>query len=305
MAMTEDMDYPRLTPPDDRYPASGSLFRTPPDLTDEQFDLLAAARAGDALTGESLIEFDLILSLSPDRRACADSFRRLQLCPLDERMEDISGLLKTPPAVKIIRHIFFATIAAAAVVLAFFTLRPFAGRQADNLKPADLPELTIVSEKGTNPIIRPVITQKDTDVAPLTAPEAVKISETLAANPSIARKTAPLTTASQAAVPVLASLPSSKALRYVSFREINIPATPVPEENWLIKGLALFSGATRKDDKSTGGYAVADACIKAINMVLGSEMELNKVISETGEPVAVSFSSSFLSFSAPAKKSTK
>jgi predicted secreted protein len=305
MAMTEDMDYPRLTPPDDRYPASGSLFRTPPDLTDEQFDLLDAARAGDALSGENLSEFDLILSLSPDRRARADSFRQLQLCPLDERMEDISGLLKTPPAVKIIRHMFIATIAAAAVVLAFFTLRPFAGRQADNLKPADLPELTIVSEKGINPIIRPVITQKDTETEPSTSPEAVKINETVAANPSIDRKTAPLTTASQAAVPVLASLTSSEDLRHVSFREINFPATPVSEENWIVKGFALFSGAIRKDDKSTDGYAVADACIKAINMVLGSEMELKMVISETGDPVAVSFSSSLLSFSAPAKKSTK
>jgi len=36
MAITEDMDFPRLTPPDDRMPSGSSLFRSPAELTDEQ-----------------------------------------------------------------------------------------------------------------------------------------------------------------------------------------------------------------------------------------------------------------------------
>ena len=58
MAMNDDIDFPRLTPSDDRLRSPERLFRKPEDLTDEQFDLLAAAWSEDALSEDSLYEFD-------------------------------------------------------------------------------------------------------------------------------------------------------------------------------------------------------------------------------------------------------
>ena len=304
MALIEDMDFPRLTPSDDRYPSSGSLFRMPQDLTDEQFDLLAAARAEDALTEESLCEFDLILSANPDRMSYAESFRQLRLRHCDDTMEGLYGLIKTTPAARTTRRSLFAALAAAAVITVLLTIRPFAGRQTDILQPAALPELTIVTDNSHNPVVKRAAIQKTVSAESLTASETAKTTEPEVAVPATAGKTTPLATASQAAIPVLASLVRSEELRPVKFREITVVPSAGPEENWIAKGIAVLSGAAGKGDRTSGSFAIADACIKAINRVLGSEMELKRVMSETGDPVAVNFSSSLLTFSAPVKKTT-
>jgi hypothetical protein len=49
---------------------------------------------------------------------------------------------------------------------------------------------------------------------------------------------------------------------------------------------------------------IAGACVKGVNSVLGWDMDLERVVSDEGNPLAVNFSSSLLSFSAPVKKST-
>jgi hypothetical protein len=304
MAITEDMEFPRLTPSDDRYPSSGSLFRVPQDLTDEQFALLAAARAENALTEENLSEFDMILSANPDRLVYAESFRQLRLRHCDDTMEGLYGLMKTTPAARTIRRSLFAILAAAAVITVFLTVRPFAERQTDILQPAAMPELTIVTDKSHNPVVRRAAVQKTASAELLTAPETAKTREPEVAVAATAGKTTPLATSSQAAIPVLASLARSEELRPVKFREITVVPYSGPEENWIAKGIAVLSGAAGKGDRASGSFAIADACIKAINRVLGSEMELKRVMSETGDPVAVSFSSSLLTFSAPVKKTT-
>jgi hypothetical protein len=304
MAIIEDMDYPRLTPPGDRHPSSGSLFRTPQDLTDEQFDLLAAARAENALSDEGLSELNLILSASPDRLAYADSFIQLRLRPCDDAMEGLDDLLKTAPLVKTIRRSLLAAVAAAAVILAFTTIRLFTERQTDILKPAVLSELTIVAEKGNTQVVNPAMIQKHAEAESFTASKEVIRSEPEAIIPAIAGRITPLATASQAAMPVLASMTRNEDLIHVSFRSIPVPATTRTEENWIVKGIASISDAVRKDNKTSDSYVIADACIKAINRILGSEMELKRVMSETGGSVSVNFSSSILSFSAPVKKTT-
>ncbi len=304
MAVNEDMDYPRLTPPDDRYPSAGSLFRTPHDLTGEQFDLLAAARAEDSLSEEGRSDFDIIISSAPGRLEYADSFRQLRLHPMDERMEGLDSLIKTPQAVIILRRTLFTTLAAAAVVLAYFTLRPFAGQQTGIIKPEALPELTIVAEKGISPVVKPALKQKPIAAQPLTVSETTRKSESDVVLQATDDKITLMTTALQPAIPILASLTRSEELCPVNFREIPVAATYRIEENWIVKGIASLSGAAGKGNKPSGSYIIADACIKALNRVLGSEMELKRVISDTGNPVSVNFSSSLLSFSAPVKKTS-
>lgn len=302
MAINEDMDYPRLTPPDDRYPSAGSLFRTPQDLTGEQFDLMAAARAEDSLSGEGRSDFNLVISSDPGRLEYADSFMQLRLYPIDEKMEGLDRLIRTPQAVIILRRTLFAALAAAAVVIACFTLRPFTERQTGMIKPAVLPELTIVAGKGISPIVKPAAKDKPIAAQPLSVSESVKTSEPDVVRQTPADKMTPLVIASQPAVKVIASLTGSENLRPINFREIPATATFRMEENWIVKGIASLSGAAGKSNKPSGSFVIADACIKALNRVLGSEMELKRVTGDTGDPVSVSFSSSLLSFSAPVKK---
>ena len=82
-----------------------------------------------------------------------------------------------------------------------------------------------------------------------------------------------------------------------------LPAA-VRESNWVFRGISSLAKAITKEDKKIDGYFVASACVKGINNALGWEMELEQASNKNGEPVAVNFSSSLLSFSAPVNKNS-
>ncbi len=104
--MNDDTDYPRLTPPDDRYPSPGNLFRSAGDLTDDQFDLLAAAWSENALPDDSLAEMEALFASDPAKKAYAESFGQLRLRPFDDKWSGRHALLRTTPAAKIIRRVW-------------------------------------------------------------------------------------------------------------------------------------------------------------------------------------------------------
>jgi hypothetical protein len=169
MAMNDDTDYPRLTPPDDRYPSPGNLFRSANDLTDDQFDLLAAAWSENALPEDSLAEMEALFVSDPGKKAYAEIFRQLRLRPYNDEWNGLNALLRTTPTTKITRRVYLVTMAAAAVILALLTLNPFAEKQPVITAPVSSPEVAMVSE----PI----------ETAPLVVPEeipgpAVAVTET-------------------------------------------------------------------------------------------------------------------------------
>ncbi|MRR22802.1 hypothetical protein EG830_07450, partial [bacterium] len=94
MAITENTDFPILTPPEDRMPSGSRLFRRPEELTDEQFDLLAAAWSEDALDGEALAELESVFSVSPERMVRAESFRQVRLTPVNESWPGMHSSLR-------------------------------------------------------------------------------------------------------------------------------------------------------------------------------------------------------------------
>ncbi|MBP7035916.1 MAG: hypothetical protein KBB47_03925, partial [Bacteroidales bacterium] len=118
MAITEDMDSPRLTPPDDRMPSGSSLFRSPAELTDEQFDLLAAAWAEGALSGESLEELESVMAASAERRDRAGSFCNIRLVPCDESWPGMRSAIRLSPVQRRLRRsVIPALLAVAAMVV--------------------------------------------------------------------------------------------------------------------------------------------------------------------------------------------
>ncbi len=312
--MNDDTDYPRLTPPDDRYPSPGDLFRSAGDLTDDQFDLLAAAWSENALPEDSLAEMEALLASDPAKKAYAESFGQLRLRPFDDKWNGRHALLRTTPAAKIIRRVWITTLAAAAVIFAILFLRPVTDKQTSLTAPASSPEVAMAPEaiETVPAAVKEVMPEPELSVNK-TSLAAVKITSVTAVKeelPATEReqpvKTAPVTVSARAARPAITAGIESRELLAVNFSKI--PATtniPEKEENWLIKGIAGLSKTIKKEKTPVDGYVIAKSCIKGINSVFGSDMELEKIVSAAGDTVAVSFNSSLLSFSAPVRKSSQ
>jgi hypothetical protein len=306
MAINDDTDYPRLTPPDDRYPSPGNLFRSANDLTDDQFDLLAAAWSENALSDDSLAEIETLFASIPGRKAYAENFRQLRLRPRDDEWKGLNALLRTTPAAKIIRRVFIVTIAAAAVAFTFLVLKPFAEKQPAITVPVISHEVAMAPEAietvppaAGKKMPEPVVAIMETYVT-------AEKEEHHATEQEQAVKITPIIVSSRTETPVITERPDSRELLAVNLKEI--PASlniPEKEENWIMKGIDGLSKTIRKEKTPVDGYVIAKSCIKGINSVFGSEIELKKVISEEGDTVAVSFNSSLLSFSAPVRKSSQ
>lgn len=305
MAISDDMNLPRLTPMDDRYTTPGSLFRTPLDITVEQFDLLAAAWAEGALEGDSLDEFELILSSSADKRTYAESFRNLRLIAVNDRWDGIKKALHKSPVAGKVRHIFYAAAAAAAVIVALLTIQPFAEKHGETQTTVSLQEPAIVPQQA-NPGNDFKISEQAMPLAKI-EPFSADPEETtheLNASPSTAiEKVTGLTIPSSPEILVIAAATGSNKLIPVKYNEIIPPAATVEEENWIVRGIARLSGAAGKDGGRVDGFAIAGACVNAVNAFFGWDMVLDRVVSKNGDHTTVNFSSSLLSFSAPAKKS--
>lgn len=306
MAINDDTDYPRLMPPDDRYPSPGNLFRSANDLTDDQFDLLAAAWSENALPDDSLAEMEALLASDPAKKAYAEIFGQLRLSPLDDEWKGKNALLRTTPAVKIIRRVYIVTLAAAAVLLALFTFRPFAENQVNNTAPVSLPEVSAASE--TMEIVPPAVTNnvEEATIVSMVTPVSKQKEEPYTTDHNQAVKTTPVVLSAEAEMPVLIAGINSRELRSVSFNTTIAPEVYHEDDvNWIIKGISRLSGALTKEEKPITGYAIASTFIEGINSVLGWEMGLEKAVGKDGKTVAVRFNSSLVSFSAPANKTSQ
>ena len=79
--------------------------------------------------------------------------------------------------------------------------------------------------------------------------------------------------------------------------------TPVQaESNWIIRGISSLRRAVTNRDKEISSFMLARGFVKGINSFLGWEMELEQLQTDSGEPLAVSFNSSLLSFTRPLNK---
>ena len=314
MAMNDDTDYPRLTPPDDRYPSPGNLFRTTGDLADDQFDIIAAGWSEDALPDDSLEEMEALFASDPRKRAYAENFRQLRLRPYDEKWTGLHSLMRPTPTAKIIRRILIPALMAAAVILSFLVLGPFTDKQTSVTSPVSSPEVAMAPEpvEAAPAVAKEMMPEPELSVNKTSLAE-IKITSVTAGKEELPLpdreqtvKIPPLAVTARAEKPVIKAGIDSRELPAVKLNEI--PASlniPEEEENWLMRGIAGLSKTMKKEKTPVDGYVIARSCIKGINSVFGSDMELEKIVSAAGDTVAVSFNSSLLSFSAPVRKSSQ
>jgi len=301
--MKSDNDFPRLVPPDDIFPRQGSLLRSPHELPDDQFSLLAAAWAEGALTGESLLEVESVIAADSEKRTFAESFRKLRLKPGTEKWEGRNRLLRSTPEEKAVRRTLIYTIASAAVVLTIITLRPVAEYHATELTPLVLPGITVTADITPDD---PVMQWPEERPAAIIQPQIAEAAAIVTPSENeVINRDRPLEVGVVVETPVIVSAIGAKDLISLPVRNIPSTAGPVAERNWIVSSIAGLSKSRTKDDKPVDGYGIAGSLVKSVNTILGWEMELEKVSTDQGEPVAVSFSSGLLTFSSPVKKSNQ
>jgi hypothetical protein len=342
MAMKDESEFPRLTPPDDRFPAPDRLLRKPEELTDEQFDLLAAAWSEEALSGDRLSELEAVMTANPSRKMRAESFSRVKLVPYDDRWAGRNMLLRQSPATRGIKRNIVVTLLAAAAVVMFIITGPAIKNRTTDIAPGALPDGAAMSDalipeaypviipdrvkpepagvrsvtEAERPAGVPRLTEAERLAAvrtaamtePLRSASATDMTDNGKAVPDVLttepQRTLPVALAINAVNPVIIAAAGTTDIQAMKMAAV-IPAPgPDKADNWIIRGISLLARTVTKEEKKVDGYYIASACVTGINNFLGWEMELEQASNKKGEAVAVNFSSSLLSFSAPVNKNS-
>ncbi|HSO77608.1 MAG TPA: hypothetical protein VLQ76_03505 [Bacteroidales bacterium] len=316
MAVRNDNDLPELVPFDDRLPSRTGLFRRAEEITDDQFALLAAEWAEGECGADSISEIETIFAVSPEKRALAEDFKRIRLVPGNEEWPGREAMIKALPPSFYLNRIMYAVLASAAVLLAFLTLSPLLRYTISQSDPAMLPQVNIaaaailpeatIAAAAVIPASNPVpATERRTAAVIQTTTPAVPQAEKLQADAGHNPRIQPFDFRNGPETVRLIAGVSTAELTTVDRMPVSADIRSLPAEaNWIMRGISALSGIVTGKDQPVDGYMIAGACVKGINSVLGWDMDLERVMSDDGNPLEVNFSSSLVSFSAPAKKST-
>ena len=307
--MTEDMDYPHLTPRGDRLPSGNKLFRRAGELSDDQFDLLAAAWAGDALDGDALAEMEEVMSANPGKRDRAESFHRLHLTPVNETWPSGRSFLRPSPIRVAFRRTILPALMAAAAMMALIILGPAGARLKTTISTKSTPgpvAMTTAEIPASHPIIAEQKRYEPRAGTPAGSEDRVPADfpdEILSAAVEPVRAMPLALGYGQAGLSTVAT-PAVAGISTLSIKEISPSLVMQEEKNWMLRSISFLASAVTGKDKEIDGYMIANGCITGINSILGWEMDLEQVSNKSGEPIAVSFSSSLLSFTKPVNKTT-
>jgi hypothetical protein len=332
MAIIEDTDFPRLTPPEERMPSGSRLFRRAEELTDDQFDHLAAAWAEGALAGEALTELQSVIAADELRRHRAGSFLSIRLVPRNETWPGIRTAIKSSPVQTVFRRTVIPALLAVAAMIVLIINGPAGAKlkPMNSGKPVAGAGMTTAEIPASSPII--AVTE-----SPLTR----EVTASVSAVPETGKERAAISTASVAMTGATADLDHAFAenrieqaeselivrvqplaiarshivtsavapapdreMTPISVREVLPSPTMAEEKNWMLRSVSFLASAVTGKEKQIDGYAIASGCITGINAVFGWDMELEQVSNKRGEPMAVSFSSSLLTFTKPLNKTT-
>jgi hypothetical protein len=306
MAITENTDFPVLTPPEDRMPSGSRLFRRPEELSDEQFDLLAAAWSEDALAGDALAELESVFSVSPERRTRAESFRQVRLTPLNESWQEMHSSLRTVPALSAFRRTVIPALLAVAAMIILFIYGPAGAKlkRINNEGTSGIPAMTVAEIPASSPVTRVTAVPEIRAEAEVKSipPAEVNIPGPEGTTDIVRVQPLALAYGNAAASPVAPSV--NPGLATISIRNIQSSPETNDANNWMLRSISYIASAVTGKEKKIDGYTIASGAVSGINTILGWEMELEQVNNKKGDPVAVSFSSSLLSFTKPLNKST-
>lgn len=300
MEIGNDNNYPGLIPPDDRHPDPGRLHRTLQDLSDDQFDLLCAARAEGELHGEALAEMDELLNSDPEKMRRADRFLELRLSPHNEVWESRSMAIRKSKTIPVVAAL--TALSAAAAVTLLVLLRHPSPEITSPVMFESWPELAISESQA--------IVREKTAVLPERR-DHNPVSAAVIADAGTAERSAAFTATPSHAelIDLTFTIAEARLPDQLSGTDIQVVSCYMPSpfeiadrENWILRGIAGITKLVTGNENRPDGFQIASACINGVNNFLGWNMALDRHVSESGTPVAVSFNSRLLSFNSPAKK---
>ncbi len=301
--MKSDNDNPALVPFNDRNPSPEKLYHTPAEMSDEQFALLAAAWAERGLDDDGVSELESIFKHDPEKKKYAEGFKDFRLKPGSERWDMPDNLLKTNPSALWARRSVITLLATAAVITLFIIVSPLL-KEKNALLPPNVPgEMQIAAAR---PLIKMKYYPPAENVTRTDSNKTVDNQDNIELENEAAAQdihVSPMTIIGRPEIVSLQQQMNIFALTQPKIIVTDIDAETYSDQSWIVRGIMAVAGLVRKEDKPMDKYDIAGACVKGVNNALGWEMEIEKVMSENGKPVAISFSSSLLSFRSPVKKS--
>jgi anti-sigma factor RsiW len=309
--------YP-LTP----LPGREKLYRTPEQLSPEQFVLLCAAYLENDLDSAGKKELEEMVSSDPERRLVFGQMQKTKLLPGKIIYKRKKSLLKHSVTGRKWRLPAAAISAAAAIVFLLIIFRGiFSGHNTHEV-PVPVPVVSENKEEIREKIVTPVPAKKTDEEAvnPDVSHESGK--------PAAHGRNTKHEIKNAISAPVLPDTktpgPDVSVVKVAFKPSIGLPVAPVPDSLVAISPEILPPAGTVQPEKTEGfmarvvrekilrekpaenkrlnGYEIAEAGVEGLNKLLGWNMAFNTNNDESGQPKSVSFKSRLLKIQAPVKK---
>ncbi len=323
---SEPLTLIRLNPEKVSFPCREKIMKSAADLTASQFDILAVAGLENDLSPDQVADLQEAVDKSPENRKAYEVIRKLRLLPPRVNYPHKSALRKKGPAGKMIRLVVTSLSTAALVFFLFriFFVIPGAMRgETVNITSSYISDTVdielippFISTNASESSLKPDAGIKSVALSDSPKEEAVpQNAETGPAPEAISSRGMPVERTNLQTI----FIPESMALTGLN--------TQAGQDNLLMAFNSEIRGNSFDDmrsnvekfaarffherimrnkeagDSPVKAYDVAEAGIKGMNKLFGTELALVKNTDSKGEVVSIYFSSKSLRFNAPVKLS--
>jgi len=305
---------PRLPVPENSFPQKDNLKKKITDLTDSQIEYLSVAYLENDLSDEQLAELEENFGQISENRIIFDTIQKIKLTPSTDGYKHKSVLKRLTAGQKVFRIATAAlsTAATIAILIISYLFVPdiISDRknQASSEIIADISPTTLLIAKN-KPIIKPaeplIIAPEQIQVNTSVVYAAVvpPMSDLVMSEPVMI--TQPIEYATASASLVIDFM--APELSLMGSNTIFIAEVSDDDRGRVRRFIAstfrqrVLKEETFSDDKIRP-FELARASVDGLNRLLDWEMEFKETLDDSGELKSVYFSSTLLSFNAPARK---
>ncbi len=311
----EDYDSVTLPVPDVNYPDKSDLFRTEVSMPEaDEWEYLCIAYMEGDLSGEELADFKNQARASSDKQKTLDFFLVTKSIP-DETVQYENKKELKKKTVLIPRWMYGAVAAAAILILGWIIISPFGDSQEKPIMAEEKGREVIYFDK----LLHPGINEKfaftnDTSTRTLKPSSVfmtvIEDSDLFEIEP-IARENILMASIGYQILPMVKSGNVSVPTSSEVFVYRTIPGIEDEEYQTL---LAFSGDFIRKqlldqdpdlvERTKFSFWELADAGLEKVSKIFGSNADIEREYSESGELMAVSFESSLLGFNTPIRRRT-
>ena len=311
----EDYDSVTLPIPDVSYPDKFELFRTEVSMPEsDEWEYLCIAYMEGDLSGVELADFENQAQASPEKQKTLNVFLATKSIPDETVQYENKGDLKKK-AVLIPRWMYGAVSAAAILILGWIIISPFGDSQEKPIMAEEKGREVIYFDK----LLHPGINEKfaSTDEASIRTLKPSSILNSVIEDPELfeiepmARENIFMASIgshiSSLVKPGNVYVPNSSegfAYRAIPGIEDEEYQTLLAFSGDFIRKQLLDQDPDLVEKTKFSFWELADAGLEKVSKTFGSNADIEREYSESGELMAVSFESSLLGFNTPIRRRT-